>query len=176
MNWEAVGAIGEIAGAIVVIISLAFVGFQLRQNTVATQNASRDATGSAAVNALSEIYRDPDLARLFRDGMRNHDAIDPSEHMRWHLMVTSVFLHFEVYYYQWRRGELDENIWAPLRIRIHWYFSQPGIQTHWWGTAMPLTAEFTAFLEEGRSSAAAEVAAANEKIGPLFAAVPGPPH
>ncbi len=176
MNWEAVGAAGEVAGAMLVVISLAFVGVQLRQNTAATKHASRDATGSAAINALGEIYRDPDLARLFRDGMRNHEAIDPSERMRWHLMVTSLFLHFEVYYYQWRRGELDENIWAPLRIRIHWYFSQPGIQEHWWTTSLPLSAEFTTFLEEGRTSAAAEVAAANARIEPMFAAPPSGPE
>ena len=31
MNWEAIGAVGEIIGAIAVIASLLFVGNQLRQ-------------------------------------------------------------------------------------------------------------------------------------------------
>ena len=35
MNWEAIGAIGEIIGAISVLATLIFLSSQLRQNTIA---------------------------------------------------------------------------------------------------------------------------------------------
>ncbi len=40
MNWEAIGAIGEIAGAIGVIVTLMYLAIQLRQNTNASQVAA----------------------------------------------------------------------------------------------------------------------------------------
>ena len=33
MNWEAVGAIGEVVGAMGIIVTLAYLAYQIRQNT-----------------------------------------------------------------------------------------------------------------------------------------------
>jgi hypothetical protein len=33
MNWDAVGAVGEIIGATAVLLSVLYLGFQIRQNT-----------------------------------------------------------------------------------------------------------------------------------------------
>ena len=33
MNWEALGAIGEIVGAIAVVLTLGYLAVQMRQNT-----------------------------------------------------------------------------------------------------------------------------------------------
>ena len=44
MNWEAIGAVGEVAGAVGVILTLAYLARQMRVNTVALQNeTTRDA-------------------------------------------------------------------------------------------------------------------------------------
>jgi hypothetical protein len=35
MNWEAIGAIGEVLGALAVIVTLVYLAVQIRQNTAA---------------------------------------------------------------------------------------------------------------------------------------------
>ena len=40
MNWEAIGAVGEIVGAIAVIATLAYLAIQVRQNTNSVQGAA----------------------------------------------------------------------------------------------------------------------------------------
>ncbi|MGR8949492.1 MAG: hypothetical protein ACU84Q_15715 [Gammaproteobacteria bacterium] len=43
MNWEAVGAIGELVGGLIVVASLIFVGYQLRQTSMIERaKAQRD--------------------------------------------------------------------------------------------------------------------------------------
>ena len=37
MNWEAIGAVGEILGAIAVLLSLAYLAVQIRQNTASVR-------------------------------------------------------------------------------------------------------------------------------------------
>ncbi len=37
MNWEAIGAIGEIIGAMAVFLTLVYLALQIRQNTKAVQ-------------------------------------------------------------------------------------------------------------------------------------------
>ena len=41
MNWEAIGAVGEVAGAIGVIVTLAFLATQIRQNTTVAKATTR---------------------------------------------------------------------------------------------------------------------------------------
>ncbi|MGB0133791.1 hypothetical protein, partial [Dokdonella sp.] len=69
MNWDAIGAIGEIAGAIGVIVTLLYLAIQLRQNTkasnaIAVQNSMEN---SARFSEL--ISKDPELARTFYSGL-----------------------------------------------------------------------------------------------------------
>ena len=40
MNWEAIGAIGEVLGAIGVIVTLGYLAIQIRQNTKVTKAAT----------------------------------------------------------------------------------------------------------------------------------------
>ena len=40
VNWQAISALSEASGVIVIAISLIFVGFQIRQNAQATRAAS----------------------------------------------------------------------------------------------------------------------------------------
>lgn len=61
MNWEAVSAIGEIIGAIAVVISLVYVAAQIRQ-----RGSSQDqCTGTTAVGPvpLSWYSTSPSLAQ-----------------------------------------------------------------------------------------------------------------
>jgi hypothetical protein len=59
MNWEAIGAIGEIVGATAVVLTLLFLTMQLRQNTKAVDE-SRKAT-------VSQLYQF--RANMHMDGM-----------------------------------------------------------------------------------------------------------
>ena len=43
MNWEAIGAIGEITGALAVVVTLVYLSFQLRHNTYATRASTAQA-------------------------------------------------------------------------------------------------------------------------------------
>ena len=41
MNWEAIGAIGELVGAVGVIATLAYLAVQIRQNSQAVRSSTR---------------------------------------------------------------------------------------------------------------------------------------
>jgi hypothetical protein len=72
VNWEAIGAIGEVVGAAAVVVTLVFLVLQLRQNTLALrQQSARESTTSlqqvalamtdpAVASAISRAYSEPD--------------------------------------------------------------------------------------------------------------------
>ena len=54
MNWDAIGAIGEVIGALAVFITLGYLAIQIRQNTKAVRASALDSSVNA-VNAVRTL-------------------------------------------------------------------------------------------------------------------------
>lgn len=54
MNWQAIGAVGEILGAVAVLVTLVYLAFQIRQNTL-TSRAVMHHQIATEYNRLHEI-------------------------------------------------------------------------------------------------------------------------
>jgi len=98
MNWEAIGAVGEILGAIGVIVTLAYLATQIKQNNRLLHNSiSRDVNqGLALLN--SRVADDAEFADLFIRGSEDIDSLTPTERQRFfaHVMDTlnlAVYVH-----------------------------------------------------------------------------------
>ncbi len=88
MNWEAIGAVAELVGAVGVILTLGYLAYQIRQNTVQLEQSTLSAKAAAvsASNATlrenrQSIFENADMADLF---MRGND--DPQELSEVHLL------------------------------------------------------------------------------------------
>ncbi len=62
MNWEAIGAVGEIAGAAAVFASLVYLSLQIRQNTRAIRGSAERETVSLQQSALQPVAASLELA------------------------------------------------------------------------------------------------------------------
>ena len=74
MNWEAIGAIGEIFGAGAVVISLFYLASQIRtQNKEARLAAQHQVL--TAFREASLIMSDPELADIFLRGNKDIESV-----------------------------------------------------------------------------------------------------
>ena len=64
MNWEAISAIGQLIGALAVIITIIYLAIQMKQNTaaVATSTYESTMTGFNDINVI--VASTPELASL----------------------------------------------------------------------------------------------------------------
>ena len=62
MNWEALGAIGEIAGAIGVIATLVYLATQIRQNTAAMRGATHQTQVDSQAGVNQSVATNEKLA------------------------------------------------------------------------------------------------------------------
>jgi hypothetical protein len=79
MNWEALGAIGEIVGAVAVVLTLGYLAVQIRQNTRTLRTSSHQASldGFRELNrVLNEL---PELALIYRRGRNEPDSLPKDE-------------------------------------------------------------------------------------------------
>ena len=69
MNWEAVGAIGEVVGALAVVATLIYLASQIRQNMMSNRNAALETISAQNAAWLSLITQDAEVARIYSTGL-----------------------------------------------------------------------------------------------------------
>jgi hypothetical protein len=125
VNWEAIGAVGEILGAIAVVISLIYLALQIK-----VQN--REAR-VASVHELTEAHRaillplqDPQTADLYLEATANFDNLDASKRLRYVLIMLNVFRVYQEAFYQVREDRLDNYIWQGMLAQLIDYVGTDG--------------------------------------------------
>jgi len=87
MNWEAIGAIGQIVGAVLVGITLIYLAVQLRQNTSALKS-SAFLTISTLMSSTMEVWAtESDLAPLLIKAQAGLDDLSPAERARFGFLM-----------------------------------------------------------------------------------------
>ena len=81
MNWEAIGAIGEFVGAIGVIASLVYVGYQIKETRKAARAAIAQARTDLGVQLISSRYTS-DIADVLVKSLSDPDSLTKSERFK----------------------------------------------------------------------------------------------
>ena len=96
MNWEAIGAIGELIGAAAVVVTLIYLAVQIRQNTrQLAQNELSSRATAANVCAIAPremrrtIYESPELTEIWLKGMNNPDELAENDFYRFRLLMQN---------------------------------------------------------------------------------------
>ena len=77
MNWDAIGAVGEIIGAAGVIITLAYLATQIRQNTNQLKGEAISSINDTEIVLTKELRGDHDLFVLIIRGTSVWGALEP---------------------------------------------------------------------------------------------------
>ncbi len=92
MNWDAIGAVGELAGALAVLITLIYLAVQLRQNTnLASGAAQREVIASFQLN-LDRVRTNP---QLVQKGLAQFDSLSLAEQLEFTMIINQFVNHLE---------------------------------------------------------------------------------
>lgn len=90
MNWEAIGALGEGAGALAVIATLVYLAIQVSQNFDSIRaTAELEASGRFA-QFVSRIPADQNLKRIRQDVAEGH-ALSAEDHFAYVWLIAEFF-------------------------------------------------------------------------------------
>ncbi len=144
MNWEAMGAIGDLVGGIAVVMSLVYVGYQIRQSSRQIELSSRNIeasmyheTGDAFSRWMSMVAADELLADLFLRGL-GREELSQSETLRFHFLLNSLLLAYENNYHQFEIGSVRRDALADNLENLRRILTSPG-GSHWWTRWAPET-------------------------------------
>ena len=118
MNWEAVGAVAEILGVIVVVVSLFYLAIQVRQNTKTVAANTIQSISNTASDISMRVAESPHLSRLLVKLLANTEELSSEEAMQLQLVMRAMVRNLENYYYQYQRGYLEEDMWVGYKRAV----------------------------------------------------------
>src|ERR1700759_1434391 len=105
MTFEQLSALAQIVSSVAVVVSLIFVGLQIRQNTGVLQRNEHNSTMAQWTVIRMAIAKHRDIAELMTAGLQGERALDAADQLRLEQM-------------------LQENLWAAFHI---WDRTQRGV-------------------------------------------------
>ncbi len=123
--------ITELVGLAAVILTLVFVGFELRQNTRAVESSATQEVHANFASWYASLQSDPELLMITVKGMQDYGALDVREKGQF-IAVFMVFTsNCQTAFYKWRDGLLDEELWNGWRQLSLNFFSTNGGKDFW---------------------------------------------
>jgi hypothetical protein len=108
VNWNALGAVGELVGALAVVVSLLYVARQIRQSTAATKAASFQSMTETMVHINTSVLLDAPTYDLMIRALAS-ESLTEVERARYLVFFWDVLRMLESAHYQVELGVLDES-------------------------------------------------------------------
>jgi len=130
VNWDAIGAIGEVVGALAVVATLGYLAIQLRQNTKSVQSSAYGIWAQNLQSLVSEGISNQHVERWLREawveGKLTEDTWQP-----FILYHQQYFYHLELVWQMFRRGALEKEIFDLEMGRACQLLATP-VARNWW--------------------------------------------
>ena len=119
MNWDAIGALGEIVGAFAVLASLLYLALQVRAFTKSTRGESERELMSVWDDAIFRAFQDRETTSIRRRAVREGlDALDEDERQVFAALLGRIV---NTHFMMWRmaeRGLLEPDLLAGADMVI----------------------------------------------------------
>ena len=129
MNWEAISAIGQIIGAIGVLITLIYLTIQMKQNTSAIATSTYESTMTGFNNINVVVASNPELTSIINRGCMNSDKLTEIEKVQFNFLLRCYANQWWKLYKLYDRGSLSRKEWAIFAKEAAQFLEQPGCKT-----------------------------------------------
>ena len=142
MNWEAIGAVGEILGAIAVVVTLVYLALQIRHSTAQARAGMTKDLFLATRSATLEIAANPELGKIMAE-IRGNDVGQERQDM----FYQSFFRLYEIVVTLYDQGFVDRGIYESYVATIRMYCGTEPFEAYWARTRQTFQSEFRTFVE-----------------------------
>ena len=130
INWEALGAVAELAGAVGVIASLFYLGSQLRRNSESIEAATALSISEATQQRLLAPAQTPSLAEAFSK-MVAGEELSQAERVQVAFFNRATMRGIESTFVQQKRGLLADDVLRGYEALLERQLRLP-VFHDWW--------------------------------------------
>ena len=144
---ETLGNIGDFIGGFGVVVTVIYLAYQIRQNTLSTRVASHHSVVADISKWTLQIGLNPEATRIYRDGLVDLEKMSTEEQLQFSMLMGSLVRHYENIHFQHRSGAIDQGVWDGWSSRIRGNFRYAGARQWWVSQKSAFSAEFQAFID-----------------------------
>ena len=130
MNWEAIGSIAELLGALGVIASLVYLAAQIRHNTRSLRASTYESLAQATAASNILLISDPEIAELVERGLEN-DTLDRDTRPRFVAYLRMTFRRYDSVFLHYRQGTLPPEAWDAYWNSFRKILRSPNVRDFW---------------------------------------------
>ena len=139
------GAIGEILGAMGVILTLLYLAGQLRQNTKALRSGTYQSYSNAAQSIAEQMAEAAELI----ERADNDEDLTPAERMKVDMVGVKIFSQHETIFLHYRDGLVDEEVFEAKMSGLKPALKLPRMRVAWdTYSVYDMTPSFVEYVEE----------------------------
>lgn len=149
MNWDVIGSVAELLGAVGVIVSLLYLSYQIRINTKTVKAEATQTTYIGWSEFNYELSKHPnaiEIDRMWKPSSQWDDFSDEEKVvLGW--VCRSIVERFEAEFSLYEAGILKSEVWEKHRTYCGSFVSLPAVST-WWESEkeQPICSDF--FIKE----------------------------
>jgi hypothetical protein len=147
MTLNDLANLGQIIGALAVVISLIYVALQIRQNTNAIRSATAQTVHEHFANWYHLIAADAELAQIAANGLRDYASPSEKEKVRFVATFMSFLSYSQNAFLKWREGLLKPALWLGWEQVMMNLFGAPGGKALWKERSYLFGEEFRQYIE-----------------------------
>ena len=147
MNWDAIGAVGEIIGALAVLATLVYLALQVRQNTLQMKATSHQAI-SDSLNHINILFAENSaMSQIWLKGCDDRSSLTLEE--KWRFDATArAYMHVcETMFFQAETGTGDRTVQLAEERGMVMILSTPGCHEWWAENPYGFGVEFRDYVE-----------------------------
>lgn len=131
MNWDAFGAMAELAGAIAVVLTLFYLSSQIRQSNRLGRRNEYNATLQQFSQFRMAIAQDEKFANLYLIGSQDYEALTDLQKLQFDELLAERFWNFLQIWDRVQSKTMDKDLWEPAGLAIAASLDAAGAH-RWW--------------------------------------------
>jgi len=148
MGLDQIANIAEISAAVLVVASLFYVGYQVKETRKAVRAATAQARTDLGVQLISARWTS-NIADLLQTSVDDPESLSKADRFKLKGFFTAHVRHCMNMFYQQREGYLDE-FWSygVSRVAVYWIKNYPWFVDEWESLQKTLPPEFVIFIND----------------------------
>jgi len=131
MSIQDWGAVGEMVGAIGVIITLLYLATQIRQSTRQMRSEGHQGITDSYSITLGQLLADDALFETIVRGCQNWESITAFQQSQCHIFFHQHLMHFRVAFQLHDKGAIDDDVYRSIEDMHIRFMANPGNRV-WW--------------------------------------------
>jgi len=148
LKLSKLASIAEIIGAFAVVISLIYVGVQVRDSASAVRSAAANDANVAMQSWYLQIGSDQQTSNLWWRAITSEEALSDEEEFQFIMMTHAAFLGFQNSYLLAEEGTIDPELREAITSAILGVKHLPGMIRYWRQRKSYLHADFAVYVDE----------------------------